>query len=103
MSDDLKSLPDELKTQFLSFLREGENGQWELIDKDGLLNFVAEHGKTHPALWNLFTVNEDALVKHFEETGEVPPGVKMIAKTRINEKVTKVQILHGPTKVEKPT
>jgi hypothetical protein len=37
---DVRDMPDELFAQFISFLEE-VNGEYVLIDREGLVNFVA--------------------------------------------------------------
>jgi hypothetical protein len=72
------------------------NGEFQVADKR-LLNFVAEYGQQHPALLGLFKINEEAVVEHFNRTGEVPPGVKLIkTTTREGDNVTKLEIFRGP-------
>lgn len=89
-------LPPELGAQFLTFLRE-VNGEFEVIDKEGLVKFVAEHGKKYPVLWSLFNINEEAVVEHFKKTGEVLPEMKIIhTSTREGDNVTKLEVFHGP-------
>jgi hypothetical protein len=69
--------------EFLSFLKE-VNGQFEVADTRGLLKFIVEHGNQYPALYNLFGVNEEAVIEHFERTGQVPPGVAL-TQTAVRE------------------
>jgi len=96
MSGSQNTLPPDLRAKFMSFLRE-VNGQFELVDKEGLILFVAEHGKQYPELLGLFQLNEDALVEHYEKTGEVPPGVKLIRKTtQEGSNVVGLEVLRGP-------
>ena len=96
MNGNLPDLPSELGAKFLSFLREA-NGEFEVADMRGLLNFVAEYGQQYPALLNLFEINFEALGEHFERTGEVPPGVKLIkTTTREGDNVTELRVFHGP-------
>lgn len=83
MSDtntDVADLPPELRTEFLSFLRE-VNGEFEVADTRGLLMFIAEHGQQYPALFKLLEINEEAVIQHFERTGQVPPGVQLTRTT----------------------
>ena len=95
--DDLNSLPEDLQAQFLSFLRE-ENGQFNVLDKDGLIRFLAENGEKYPALLGLLQIDKDAVVNHFKETGEVLPGMKIIhTSTQDGSNVTTLEIHHGPT------
>ena len=77
---DVADLPPELRTEFLSFLRE-VNGEFEVADTRGLLMFIAEHGEQYPALFNLLEINEGAVIEHFERTGQVPPGVQLTRTT----------------------
>jgi hypothetical protein len=89
-------LPPEIAAKLMTFLRE-ENGEFQVADIQGLLNFVAEYGERHPALLELFKLNEEAVVEHFKRTGEVPPGVKVVhTTTREGDNVTKLEIFQGP-------
>jgi hypothetical protein len=83
---DVADLTPELRRKFLSFLTE-VNGHFEVGDTRGLLMFIVEHGKQYPALYNLFDVNEEAVIEHFERTGAVPPGVEL-TQTTIREDST---------------
>lgn len=83
---DVADLPPELRTEFLSFLRQ-VNGEFEVADTRGLLMFIVEHGKEYPAMYNLFDVNEEAVIEHFERTGDVPPGVEL-TQTAIRDDAT---------------
>ena len=87
--------PPEIVERFMKCLREVD-GNFEVADMKGLLTLIAEKSKEYPSLLNLVTINEEKLVQHFVDTGEVLPGVKMIGKTRLSDKVTKVEIIHGP-------
>lgn len=62
---DVADLTPELRTEFLSFLTE-VNGHFEVADTQGLLMFIVEHGEQYPTLYNLFDVNEEAVIEHFE-------------------------------------
>lgn len=89
-------LPPEIGAKLMTFLRE-ENGKFEVADLQGLLSFVAEYGDRHPALLELFKLNEEAVVQHFKQTGEIPPGVKIVhTTTREGDNVTKLEVFHGP-------
>ena len=95
--DDLNSLPEDLRAQFLSFFRE-EGGQFNVLDKEGLIRFLAENGERHPALLGLLKIDKDAVVSHFKETGEVLPGMKIIhTSSQEGSNVTKLAIHRGPT------
>jgi len=55
------------------------------------------HAEQYPVLGAMIEVSEAALVQHFKDTGEVPPGVKMIEKARhLGTNVTGLRVLHGP-------
>ena len=90
------NLPPEIGAKLMKFLRE-TNGQFEVADMQGLLNFVVEYGEQYPGLLNLFDVNHEAIVENFKRTGEVPPGVRIIyTETREGDNVTKLRIFRGP-------
>jgi hypothetical protein len=89
------ALPPEIAERFMKCLRE-VNGTFEVADMRALLNLIIEHGKEYPQLQDLISINEEALVQRFLETGGVPPGVKMVGKTRESDKVTRLDLIHGP-------
>ena len=89
-------LPPEISAKLLTFLRE-ENGEFQVADMQGLLKFVAEYGQRHPALLNLFNVDNEAVVERFKQTGELSPGVKIVkTTTQEGDNVTKLEIFRGP-------
>ena len=93
--DDILKLPPEVRDELAGFIRE-ENGEAHVADREGFVKFILKNFEKYPALGGLLAVNESALVKHFEETGEVPAGVRMVGKVRLSDKVTKLEILTGP-------
>ena len=100
MSDRFEDLPTEIQQRVFSFLRIDPDGNVEVVDAAGLVNFVVDNVQRYPALGELVKVDETALTKHIEETGHVPPGVKLVTKKAIEgQNVTKVRIYHGPATV----
>lgn len=100
MSDGFENLPPGLKQELLSLLREGSDG-FEVVDMMALVKLIAQHGSEYPALYTLININEEAVIAHYERTGEVPPGVKLIQKTQESDKVTRLEILRGPISPKK--
>jgi hypothetical protein len=96
MSKGLKDLPPDLKEKLLTFLREVD-GEFEVADMKGLVGFIVENGTKYPALYGLLNINKEEVVDHSNRTGEVPPGIKLVRKTQESEKVTRLEVLHGPT------
>lgn len=89
-------LPPEIGAKLMTFLRE-TNGQFEVADMQGFLEFIVEFGEQHPMLLDLIKVNKEAVVDHFERTGEVLPGIKLVkTTTREGHNVTKLEIFRGP-------
>ena len=92
----IEDMPRELAERFLALFTE-VNGQSEVNDMAEFIRFIAEHGKQFPFLLTLVNVNEAAVIKHYEETGEVPPGVRLIGtSTPEGSNVTYLEILQGP-------
>lgn len=88
-------LPPEIGAKLMTFLRE-TNGEFQVADMQGLLNFVAEYGQRHPVLLELVKIKEEAVVEHFKRTGEVPPGLRVIkTTTRDGDNVMKLEIFRG--------
>lgn len=89
-------LPPELAAELMACLEE-VNGDYYVKDMKALVTLVVEHGSAFPFLREFVTVNKDALVKHYEKTGEVPPGVKMVqTTTEEGSNVVGLNVLHGP-------
>src|SRR5438034_75468 len=94
---DRNDLPPELGAKLLTFLRETETGGFEVVDMPGLCGFIVEYGEQYPSLLDLVKPNEDAIVDHYKQTGEVPPGVKLVVKTQHEgDNVIGLEILRGP-------
>lgn len=89
------ALPPEIAERLMECLREVD-GTFEVADMRALLNLIVEHGEEHPQLQALVVVNEEMLMQRFLETGEVPPGVKIVGTTRESDKVTRLEVIHGP-------
>lgn len=59
-----------------------------------------QHVDQHPALLKAIAVNEDAVIKHVRETGQIPAGVKIIrTQTTEDSNITKLDIFHGPATI----
>ena len=97
MSERADDLPIEIRSRVLSFCRDVD-GTLEVADMMGLVNFILDNSQAYPALLNLVKLNEAELIRHFQETGQVPPGVKLIKTTTVSgQNVTRLEIFHGPT------
>ena len=100
MSERFEDLPQEIRDRVWSFIGEREDGAFPEDDMRGLIAFIVENADAYPALLNLVQVNEDKVVEHAKEIGEVPPGIKIIkTATAEGENVTHVRIFHGPTTI----
>jgi len=101
MSNQHTDLPDEIVERVSSFCRRDADGNRTVEDMRGLVAFIVENAGQYPALLGLVSINEEAATKHIQETGDVPPGVKLV-KTSAAEgsNVTHVQIVRGPAKVD---
>lgn len=94
-------LPREVIERVLSFCTEDASGNQQVHDREGLVAFVFENSERYPALLNLLKVDEDRLTQHIQETGQVPPGVKIVKTTTAEgSNVTRVEIVHGPGRVD---
>jgi len=88
-------LPPEIAARFIACLEE-VNGDYRVKDNRALIELIAEHGAAFPFLRELISVNLDAVVKHYEETGEVPPGIKLIrTATEEGSNVVSLEVLQG--------
>lgn len=91
-----KQLPPELAAKVMSLLREVD-GEFEITDMPALVNLVLAHGQEYPSLRDLIQINEDALLAHYRETGELPPGIKIVeTSTQEGSNVTELKVMHGP-------
>jgi len=98
MSDRFEDLPPEIQERISSFIISREDGTVEIPDRRA--DFIMDNPDAYPALLDLVKVNEEKVIEHAKETGEVLPGVKII-KTRTVEgsNVTDVRVFHGPTTI----
>jgi len=100
MSNRFEDLPIEIQDRVWSFVREHEDGTREVRDMRGLIAFIVENAEQYPSLLNLVKIDEDRVIQHAKETGEVPPGVKIVKTSTVEgENVTQVRIFHGPTTI----
>jgi hypothetical protein len=96
---DVTDLPLALREAFLKLVL-NSNGDVEVTDKSAFLDFVAKHGPTYPFLKELIMLDEDAVSRHVQETGEVPAGIKAIRRTEIEgSNVVELEVIHGPKKI----
>lgn len=94
-------LPVEIVERLLSFCTTDAAGHQQVVDSKGLVAFVLENADRYPALLNAVKVDQDRLTRHIQHTGEVPPGVKLVkTTTEDGSNVTRMQIVHGPGRVE---
>jgi len=90
------NVPPEIVERLMACLEEVD-GDYEVKDFKALLDLVIEHGTAFPALRELVKLNEDAVRKHYEETGQAPPGVKIVKKTTAEgSNVVRLDVIHGP-------
>jgi hypothetical protein len=80
MSHNPDELPPEIIRQVLAFRTEHEDGS-QTTDTIGLVKFVRDNMDQYPALRKLIQINEEAVIKHVQETGQPVPGVKVIKTT----------------------
>jgi hypothetical protein len=78
--DDLRQLPPDVLAKFLGFITEVD-GEYQVKDQKGFIDFVYEYRSQYPFLESFLQLNEEAVMRHCEETGEAPPGVKITIKT----------------------
>jgi len=101
LADEFGDLPEEIRRGLLAFTREVD-GNVEVVDMMGMVTFILGHADRYPPLLDAIKVNEEALTKHVEETGHIPPGVKAIrTRTAPGSNVTRLDIFHGPATVPK--
>ncbi len=92
----MRDLPTDVLTKLMTFLHE-TNGELQVIDMPGLVNFAVQHGEQYPILFNLFQVNKQTVLENFHQTGEVPAGVKLIrTATHEGSNVTELEVIRGP-------
>ena len=92
----LRDLPPEIAAKFMACLEE-VGGDYRVKDTMALVELIAAHGSEFPFLQELVTVDMDAVVKHYEDTGEVPPGIKLVrTTTEEGSNVVVLDVLHGP-------
>ena len=89
-------IPAALHSKLMSLMREVD-GTYKITDMGAFLHLISEHAEQYPQLLDLVKVKEGALEQHYEQTGEVPPGVKLIRTTREEgSNVVGLEVLRGP-------
>jgi hypothetical protein len=91
-----RDLPPGIAARLMVCLEE-VGDEYHVKDMKALVELIAENGSEFPFLLQLVTVNMDAIVKHYEEIGEVPPGIKLVrTTTQEGSNVVGLDVLHGP-------
>lgn len=95
MNDLLQNLPPELAEELLNLVN-ADDQDLEAENNKALILFVAMHIEKHPELSDLFKLNEQAAIEHYECTGDIPPGIKLVkTTTREDNNVVELQVFHG--------
>jgi len=94
--DSDNELPEHIRERLATIVAmcdiEGEDAA-----KLAMIKLIVESGEQYPVLFDLVSVNEAAVIEHYENTGEVPPGITLIGTaTPEGENVTYLEILRGP-------
>jgi hypothetical protein len=93
---DIKDMPRDLAERFLALFTQ-TNGHTDVKDPLEAIKFIVEYGERYPFLFDLVDINEEAVIEHYQKTGEVPPGIKLIGtSTTEGDNVTYLEILQGP-------
>jgi len=96
MVEEPSDLPPHIVAALMKFVRVVD-GNIEVTEVKGLVEFLLAHHDTYPALDDLVTVNWEKVWQHFEDTGEVPPGIELISTTNLpGTNVTRLQVIRGP-------
>jgi hypothetical protein len=97
MSNDLEGLPEDIQRRFLMLIHFHDDGTWECPDRRAFVDFILDNADAHPALLEFVCVDEERLMRHVRETGDVPPGIKIIkTSTAEGDNVTQLRVFHGP-------
>ena len=100
MSDQFEALPEEIQQGVLSLVQLKEDGTWECPDRRALIEFIVENAEPYPGLLNLVRIDEERMMEHVRETGEVSPGIKIIKTTTTEgDNVTQLRVFPGPTTI----
>jgi hypothetical protein len=95
MGDIRDDLPPEILAKFMSYLGKVE-GEIRVTDPEGFMDFVFEYRDRYPVLQEFLTVDWDAVNEHYQRTGKVPSGIRLIkTETREGDNVTKLEIIDG--------
>jgi hypothetical protein len=94
----MTDLPPDVANKLLALVATGDDGKVTVPDKEAFMRFVEEYGPKYPLIQGLVEVklDEAAVQKYYEETGQVPAGVK---GTRIvkhpDSNVIEMQVIYG--------
>jgi hypothetical protein len=98
-----RDLPEAVATKLMACLEEFD-GDYRVKDMEALVNLIVEHGSEFPFLRELVTINEAAVARHYEQTGEVPPGIKMVqTSAEEGSNVVRLNVVHGLGSQKKTT
>jgi hypothetical protein len=96
----IRDLPPEFAAKFMACLEEIE-GKYRVKDMEAFLALIAQYGPKFPFLRDLVTLNQDALTKHYDATGEIPLGVRLVQTiTREGSNVVELKVTTGKSKDE---
>lgn len=80
MSDRFEDLPPEIQERVLSFIGDREDGTLDDEAMRGLIAFIVENADAYPSLLNLVKLNEERVIEHAKETGQVQAHVFELAR-----------------------
>lgn len=100
MKEHDEDFPTEIRLKLMTFLHE-RDGEFEVADRNGLLDFINANAMQYPALLGLVKVDWDAIKEHYKQTGQVPPGIELTCTyTRKCENGTYVKGMTPSEKLE---
>ena len=96
MESPMTDLPPEIANRLLALVVTGNDGTVTVPDKAAFMRFVEEYGPKYPLIQGLVKLDEAAVQKYYEETGQVPAGIKGTrVVSRPDSNVTEMQVIYG--------
>ncbi len=88
-------LPQDITEKLMSLLHKVD-GEYEIKNPLDMAKFVLEYGGKYPSLYEFLQLDEEEVVRIYEETGSVPPGVQLVKTTTTEgSNVTNIDFIKG--------
>ena len=89
------NFPKEINEKIMTLLKDVD-GEYQITDLKAFAKLVAEYGEQYPSLYDFIEIDKEEIISHYKNTGEVPPGVKLVeTSSEEGSNVINLRVLHG--------